>query len=264
MIAARVVRHAEVVMGTVVSFAFHADPTVPWRAALAAACADLKWVDETFSPWREESAVSRLRRNELSAPSLPAELDAILDLCRLARDWTGGWFDPWSMPGGVDPTGLVKGWAVERAATCLSRAGVEAGIVNGGGDIATFGRYGPTERWRVGIRHPWRADALAAIVEADGAVATSGAYERGQHLIDPHTGSPGSAVASATVTGPSLAMADAFATGLAVAGTPLLPRIERRRGYEAYLIGWDGVETSTPGFPLASEPVVTSRMAGRR
>src|ERR1039457_6085063 len=95
---------------------------------------------------------------------MPSAVAEVLDLCENARRVSGGWFDPWAMPAGVDPTGLVKGWAVERALAVLQEAGMEAAMVNGGGDIAVFGAPARGQAWRVGIRHPWRAGALGAIL----------------------------------------------------------------------------------------------------
>ena len=84
------------------------------------------------------------------------------------------------------------------------------------------------------------------MIEVHGAVATSASYERGAHLMDPRTGQPGGQAASATVTGPSLAQADALATGLAVGGDAALEVISGLAGYQAYLIRPDGSESWTP------------------
>jgi FAD:protein FMN transferase len=248
------IRHAEPVMGTVVSFA-----VVPGRLAgqaaahaIEAACELLHQADATFSTWDSRSPVSRLRRGEAALSDLPAAVAEVLELCREARRASGGWFDPWAMPGGVDPTGLVKGWAVAQALAALREAGVTAAMVNGGGDIAVAGAPGPGQAWRVGIRHPWRPAALAAIVEVTDAVATSGSYERGPHLLDPFTRQPAGRAASATVTGPSLALADALATALAVGGDDVLGLLPALDGYAGYLIRQDGSEASTPGISFAS------------
>lgn len=240
----------EHVMGTVVSFKLPGPPPSA-HAAVDAACRELHRIDEMCSTYKATSEISRFRRGERTTDELPAELVEVLGRCAAVKELTDGWFDPWAMPGGVDPTGLVKGWAIERAAAILRRAGVRTALINGGGDITCLGKLaaGP---WRIGIRHPWRGDALAAVVECDGgAVATSGTYERGEHLIDPHTGAPRAAVASATVTGPDLALADALATALAVAGPDLLRRVRRLPGYEALLVAWEGLVHTTPGIRLA-------------
>jgi thiamine biosynthesis lipoprotein len=156
------------------------------------------------------------------------------------------------MPGGFDPTGLAKGWAVDRALDVLRRSGLAGAMVNGGGDLAAFGSPARGQRWRVGIRHPWSTRSLAGIIEAGAAVATSGSYERGAHLIDPATGLASGRAASATVTGPRLAMADALATAVAVGGDEALAVVGGIGGYAAYLIRPDGSERATAGFTFVS------------
>ncbi|MHB2021846.1 MAG: FAD:protein FMN transferase [Mycobacteriales bacterium] len=238
--------HDEMVMGTVVSFTVYpaAGKEAAARLAVADACAGLHRADAIFSTWVPQSPLSRLRRGEDPIGGLPQEIDEVLELCREAKAASAGWFDPWAMPGGVDPTGLVKGWAVERALQVLREAGVRGAIVNGGGDIAATGSNELGEGWRVGIRHPWRADALACIVALEAAVATSGTYERGQHLIDPRDGVARVRAVSATVTGPSLAFADAFATALAVGGRDALDAVSANDGYGCYLVLPDATELS--------------------
>ena len=246
--------HDEAVMGTVCSFLVHPGSAGPdaARAALGEACAVLHRADAVFSTWVADSPVSRYRRGELDLDECPPEVEEVLQLADAARRATSGWFDPWSLPGGVDPTGIVKGWAVERAAGELAAAGVDGALVNCGGDIATVGSLPGSEPWRVGIRHPWLADALACILAVTGAVATSGTYERGAHLVDPRTGRPGCRAASATVTGPSLAMADAFATALAVGGDDAFGLIEAVDGYACYLVRPDGSERFGAGIDVRS------------
>jgi len=247
---APVTTHAEPVMGTVFSFTAvpGAVPAATVRAAIAAACRILHRCDEVFSTWDPASPVSRFRRGEAALGQMPPEFAGVLAECRAAKEASGGWFDPWAMPGGFDPTGLVKGWAAARALDELRGAGLPGALVNGGGDVAAFGSPADGDRWRVGIRHPWRPGALACVVEADGAVATSGPYERGAHLIDPATGRPASRAASATVTGPRLALADALATGVAVGGDEALAVVAGLDGYAAYLIRPDGSEADTGGI----------------
>lgn len=239
------VGHAEVVMGTVVSFVVDPGPLDhrATDAALREACAELHRIDAVFSTWKPESPMSQLRRHEIAPEEAPEEIAEVLRSCALAREITGGLFDPWLLPGGVDPSGYVKGWAAGRARDVLAAAGVEAALVNAGGDIATLRGPAPGRRWRVGIRHPWRADALACVIEADGAVATSGSYERGAHLFDPRSAEPSTAVASATVVGPDAGLADAFATALAVGNVEGGGWLAALGDYGGYVIGADGSET---------------------
>lgn len=262
-----VTTHVEPVMGTVATITVVAGDLdrVGLQAALARGCEELHRADSIFSTWNVDSPMSRVRRGELDLADAPEVIREVLELCDQARTASAGWFDPWAMPGGVDPTGLVKGWAVERARDVLVRAGVAGVMVNAGGDLAVSGtapgHHGghmpgcrrPHSRWRIGITHPWKSDSLARVIEVDGsgpgsAVATSGTYERGPHLLDPWSGRPRCSLASATVVGPSLAMADAFATALAVGGDRVLVAPWRSLGgYEAYLIRPDGSELATPG-----------------
>ncbi|HJY59785.1 MAG TPA: FAD:protein FMN transferase, partial [Streptosporangiaceae bacterium] len=82
---------------------------------LAEAVAGLHRADATFSTWRPDSSVSGLRRGEITSAQAPAEVAEVLERCAVARDLSGGWFDPWAMPGGFDPSGFVKGWAAQNA-----------------------------------------------------------------------------------------------------------------------------------------------------
>jgi thiamine biosynthesis lipoprotein len=244
------VKHVERVMGTAVSF----DVRGGTPGAIAEACGILHRADAVFSTWEPDSPMSRLRRGELSVGDAPEEIAQVLDLCAEAKRVSGGWFDPWRMPGGVDPTGLVKGWAAQRAADALREAGAEAAMVNAAGDIVTFGEPEPGRPWRVGIRDPHAPDRIGWVVAArDGAVATSAAYERGDHVLDPHTGGPARAALSATVTGPDLTLADALATGLFAAGVAGLPRIDALPDYNALVIEPGGETHLTAEFPLSAK-----------
>ncbi|MDQ2726486.1 MAG: FAD:protein FMN transferase [Actinomycetota bacterium] len=198
--------------------------------------------------------MSRLRSGQAELDDLEpfdaALIAEVLGRCELARELTAGAFDPWAMPGGVDPTGLVKGWAAARALHHLTADGATTVMINAGGDIAVAGC--PARPWHVAIRHPAQPHAYSAIIEVTAAIATSGDYERPGQMIDPVTGRTARVAASATVTGPALDLADALATGLAVAGAPLLAAIDRLADYEAYLITDAGSHHATPGMAFAS------------
>lgn len=236
--------HTEHVMGTVVSFRIHPGRS-GWartRDAVADACDSLHDVDATFSTWRHDSPVSRLRRGELALDQTPPQVVEVLELCARVKEMSGGWFDPWALPGGVDPTGLVKGWSLDGALRIVRDAGADAGLLNAGGDLCGFGSPPGGEGWQIGVRHPWIASGLACILRIDAAVATSGNYERGPHLVDPRTRTRTARAASATVTGPDLAVCDALATALAVGGDEAYELISELDSYEAYLIRHDGTE----------------------
>jgi FAD:protein FMN transferase len=189
----------------------------------------LRWVDATFSTYRADSEISRLDRGELGDPH--PLVREVLDRCEALRRETGGYFDV-RAGGQLDPSGYVKGWAVERAAALVAAAGARDFCLDAGGDVLVRG--GP---WRIGIRHPRRPDLLAGVLSLhDGAVATSGAYERGAHVIDPRTGRPPAAVLSVTVVGPDLGTADAYATAAFALGADGPAWTASLDGYEAMTI----------------------------
>ena len=254
-----VLRRIHPVMGTMVSFDVRVGGAERKAAliALARACARLDRADAVFSTWKPNSPMNLLRRNAISLEAAPPEVTTVLELCSSARELSGGWFDPWAMPGGVDPTGLVKGWAAQQALAELRAAGVSAAMVSAGGDLATFGGPEPGSAWRIGVRDPWSSTGLACILDSPGAVATSGCYERGDHVIDPHTGLAGTRCASATVAGPELWLADALATGLLVAGEAGLAQIEAVDGYEGYVISESGTVAMTASFPVVVRPAAS-------
>jgi thiamine biosynthesis lipoprotein len=207
-----------------------------------------RWVDSVFSTYKHGSQISRLNRGELRLADAHEDVVSVLGLCEELRAITGGYFDAAATApaGSVDPSGLVKGWAVDRAAAILDAAGVRTYAVNAGGDMRLRGGV-----WRVGIQHPLDRKAVARVIEAtDLAVATSGEYARGQHVVDPHTGEPPAGVLSVTITGPDLATADAYATAAFAMGAERAPHWTARLcGYEAMTILADGRVLHTPGFP---------------
>jgi len=212
----------------------------------------LRWVDAIFSTYKDDSEISRLARGELKLDDADPAVKYVLGRCEDLRRETGGYFDT-RATGRLDPSGFVKGWAVGRGVTLLEAAGLRNFAINAGGDVWLAGGGLPDFEWRVGIEHPEQPDSVAAVVEVrDAAVATSGAYARGEHVLDPHTGEPPHDVLSVTITGPDLGVADAYATAafaMGDAGPNWTARL--RGGYQALTILADGRVLSTPGFPRA-------------
>lgn len=223
-------RHREMIWGTAVTVDVRAgeEDLPPERAvqhALDVAVANMRWVDAVFSTYRPDSLVTALRTGLLDErrltrwdPAQAALLD-VLQRCREGRRLTGGCFDPWAVRGGFDPSGYVKAWAVERLADDLVRAGCANVCVDAGGVVVTRGSAAPGEPWTVGIRHPEDPGAVTwTVLPGDGAVSTSGTYERPAHIVDPRTGRPAAGARSASVVGPDARLAGVLATGLVVAG----------------------------------------------
>jgi thiamine biosynthesis lipoprotein len=213
----------------------------------------LRFADATFSTYKEDSEISRMNRRELAAAAAHPDVREVLDRCEALRIETDGYFDMRAATAeAIDPSGLVKGWAVDRAASILDEAGIQNYAVNVAGDMRLRGRAVPDPCWSVGIQHPLESGSIAAVVEAnDLAVATSGAYARGDHVIDPHTRRPPVGVLSVTITGPELATADAYATAAFAMGEAGIHWTARLHGYEAMTILADERVLSTPGFPSA-------------
>jgi thiamine biosynthesis lipoprotein len=216
-------------------------------------------VDDLFSTWRDDSEITRLARGELDLADASPEVPAVLELCEALRLRSRGAFDirfasaatgP-PRPGrcAIDPTGLVKGWAVDRAGELLAAHGAANFAINAGGDILVRGGPEPGASWRVGIQHPWERDKTAEVVAVrDCAVATSGDYERGDHVIDPRTGLPATGLASVTVLASDLASADGYATAALALGPEGMEWLAMLPGVVAMGITSDRRVIKTAGF----------------
>jgi thiamine biosynthesis lipoprotein len=210
-----------------------------------------RWVDATFSTYKDDSEITRLNRGVLATADAHPDVLEVLDRCERLRVETDGYFDVRAAsPDLLDPSGLVKGWAVDRAAALLDAAGLRNYALNVAGDMRLRGRAVPELHWRVGIQHPLEPERVARVLDTtDLAVATSGEYARGAHVLDPHTHHPPSGILSVTITGPDLATADAYATAAFAMGAGRATHwTARLQGYEAMTILADGSVLSTPGF----------------
>lgn len=250
-VMARPLVHVEHVMGTVVSFDVRfaeESERAPRRAAVADAVTWLHRVDDVFSTYRDDSQVSRLGRGELRLADCDGDVAEVLELCAQVGRESDGYFSS-TYGGRLDPTGLVKGWAVQRASELLSSAGSAHHLVNGGGDIQAVGGSAPGTPWQIGIAYPLEQGALASVVRlTDGAVATSGTAERGTHVLDPFTGQPAIALASVTVVGRDLIRTDAYATAAIAMGDRARGWLEGCAGYEAFAVAADGFGWWTSGY----------------
>ena len=211
-----------------------------------------RWVDAVFSTYKDDSEISRLNRGGLALADAHPDVRWVLVRSEELRVETDGYFDVRAASrDAVDPSGLVKGWSADRGAALLDRAGLRNYAINAGGDLRLRGRAVPEWAWRVGIEHPVEHDKVAKVVEAtDLAIATSGQYARGAHVLDPHTHRPPAGIHSVTITGPDLGTADAYATAAFAMGASRAPHwAAHLRCYDALLILADGRVLTTPGFP---------------
>jgi thiamine biosynthesis lipoprotein len=244
--------HVEHVMGMAISIDVRDQVTscVP----LSAVVSWLHHVDDVFSTYKDDSAISAVGRGDIAPQDTDLEVREILELCDTVRLDTQGAYNAFAVPApngtNFDPSGLVKGWSIERATAMLESFGYENFCINAGGDIAVRGRPTVGSAWRVGVRHPEQPEHLAFVLDVVGplAVATSATYERGAHILDPRTGQPTTEVASATVVGPDLALADAYATALFVMGVEGLDWLADQPDYEGAIVNHDNATFSTTEF----------------
>jgi FAD:protein FMN transferase len=257
------IRRDEEQWGTVITVDVrdHADGNLVRPDVVEACFVWFRRVDDLFSTWRPDTEIMRIGAGTLRPEDASPEVDEVLALCESLRLETGGAFDirAGGLPGvpprpgraPLDPSGLVKGWAVARAGEMLRAGGATDFCVSAGGDLVAAGSPGHApDGWRVGVQHPWERDRVAAVlVVRDAAVATSGRYERGDHIIDPRTGGAARGLAAVTVVGPDLTIADAYATAVMVRGPDDgMQWLARRPGYEAMAIGDDRAVVTTPDF----------------
>lgn len=179
-------------------------------------------IDEVFSTYKSTSVISQLRRNEIAIDECSDEVREVWNRCGFARDLTHGAFDPWAVAGGFDPSGLVKGWAADRCCEILQANGAQHIQINAAGDLSLGGGHlvdGEVIPWVIGVVNPENTEEIVQVFTLmDGAIATSGTYERGAHILDPHTRLIAIGAKSATVIGPDGALSDALATALMVDG----------------------------------------------
>jgi thiamine biosynthesis lipoprotein len=242
--------HVEHCMGTVFSLDIR-DPG-EWTHAIADVCSWLHRVDAVFSTYRPDSDISRIRRGELGPQDAHLDVARVLDMCVQFQQQTDGYFS--ALAGGsLDPTGLVKGWAIECASEKLRALGSANHAVSGGGDMKIAGSAGPDRPWRVGVSDPSDPGRVLAVVTgSDLAIATSGGSERGAHILDPFTGRPATELASVTVVGRSLTSADCFATAAVAMGGAAFSWLEAIPGHEGLVVDATGDVRATRRFPSAT------------
>lgn len=210
-------------------------------------------VDARFSPYKQDSEISRINRGEIAARDYSPQMREILALAEETRRQSHGYFDIARPDGALDPCGIVKGWAIRGAARMLTQMGFENFFVDAGGDIQASGKNAQGEDWRVGIRSPFELDKMVKVLVPRGrGVATSGSYLQGRHIYNPHGDKGGAGapdeIVSLTIIGPDVLEADRFATAAFAMGRDGILFIEALADFEAYEIDASGMARMTSGL----------------
>jgi len=205
-------------------------------------------VDDKYSTYKKVSEITRINEG-LPKTKWSQEMREVLALCEQTRQQTNGYFNI-EHNGKLDPSGLVKGWAIEQAAKRLRERKIEDFYIEAGGDIQVEGLNTAGELWKIGIENPFNRHEIVKVLRVSGlGVATSGTYIRGQHIYDPHSPDQTvTAVKSLTVIGPNIYEADRFATAAFAMGLKGIEFIESLPNFEGYMIHSNKTATYTSGF----------------
>lgn len=220
------------------------------EADIAKVFALLIEIENRFSVFKATSEISRINRGEINHEDYSAPMQEVFALAAKTKMETNGYFDIVTENGKFNPSGLVKGWAISKAAALIKLMGFDNFCVEVGGDIEVGGHNETNNLWRVGIRNPFNLEQNVKVLElANCGIATSGIYLRGQHIYDPHEyAKKFGEIVSLTVVAKSAYEADRFATAAFAIGRAGIEFIEDRGGLEAYMIDKNGLATFTSGF----------------
>ena len=215
---------------------------------IAKVFAYFKTVDKRYSTYKASSEISQIN-DGLPKSEWSQEMTAVIELCEQTKQQTNGYFDI-KHHGKLDPSGLVKGWAINNAANRLVDSGVQNFYIEAGGDIQVRGSNATNEAWAVGIRNPFNLEEIIKVVRLSSeGIATSGTYIRGQHIYNPRLPDQKlQSVESLTVIGPNIYEADRFATAAFAMGSAGISFIEATPGLEGYMVDDHKMATYTSGF----------------
>lgn len=203
-----------------------------------------RYVDAKFSTYKKTSEITKINEGKLAKKDYSADMKEIFKKAAETKDLTHGYFNI-EKDGYIDPSGIVKGWAIYNAAKIIEKEGFKKYFVDAGGDIQVNGKL-----WKVGIRNPFNLKEIIKVVNvASQGVATSGTYERGQHVYDP-IGKKNEIhdIVAITVIGENIYEADRMATAAFAMGGAGIKFIDGLPGFEGYMIDKAGTATMTRGF----------------
>lgn len=206
-----------------------------------------KAVDKQFSPYKKTSEVGLINQGKLKTAHYSKEMKQIITLAKKTTHQTNGYFDIYNNEA-FDPSGIVKGWAIHNASKLLKQHGIKNFSIEAGGDIQVSGKNSQGKNWQVGIRNPFKGDEIVKVIEvSSNGIATSGNYERGEHIYNPK-GRLLDDVVSITVIGKNIYEADRFATAAFAMGAKGIEFIDAINGLEGYAINRQGIARLTSGF----------------
>ena len=208
------------------------------------------YIDKKISTYKPDSEISLINQGKITEKDFSLEMKMVLRLSEETKKQTDGYFDI-SHEGKLDPSGLVKGWAIFNAAEMLKKAGFKNYFVEAGGDVQVSGKNQDGQPWQVGIRNPFNREEIIKVIflnHGEG-MATSGTYIRGQHIYNPkNPGQPITDIVSLTVIGPNVYEADRFATAAFAMGKAGIHFLEKLPGLEGYVVDNKGIATMTGGW----------------
>ena len=208
------------------------------------------YIDKKFSTYIKDSEVSLLNRKEIRISEISDDFKKILKLSEDTKKVTNGYFNI-EINGKIDPSGLVKGYAIWEGAKILLKKGYKNFYVEIAGDIQTIGKNKKGNEWMVGIQNPFNPKEIVKVVKVSGeGVATSGNYQRGVHIINPKNNQWANGIASITVIGPNIFEADRFATAAFAMGEKGINFISSLKGFAGYMIKNDGTAVLTKDFKI--------------
>lgn len=235
-------RHTKFIMGTAVTLDI---PGTSDNHIFKEVFDRLREIDEQFSPYKKTSELCRLQRGELAQKKLSTDMKRIIRACKKAEADTDGYFSA-RYSGEFEPSGYVKGWAIDQAQKMLESAGHKTFCVSIGGDLAA--KSSGQKTWSIGLQDPFdKAGYIGKLSGKNFAIATSGSYERGQHIVNPKTGKPAGELVSLSVFGPKIIKADILATAGFACGYSFIKLVEKHTSYEALAITKNSAMLATKG-----------------
>lgn len=195
----------------------------------------LSGFDDQFSSYKSDSEVSRFAAGKIEQKAISKKLAGVISACNKFEDDTHGHFSA-HYGGTFDPSGYTKSLAIEDVSRLIIKSGFESFMINMGGDV--YVQSAGTKTWNIGLQNPLnKLDTIGTCVLKNGAVATSGNYERGAHIINPHAHKPLDELMAVTVVGPDIVEADVYATTIMTMGKALGEKfIASKPEYQAIMI----------------------------